>query len=33
MNLCHFDLSETLNATTDCSSGETPVTAVDVTDN
>ena len=29
----HFDLSETLNATTDCVSWETPVIAVDVTDN
>jgi len=29
----HFDLSETLNTATDCVSWETPVTAVDVTDN
>jgi len=29
----HFDLSETLNAATDCVRREIPVTAVDVTDN
>jgi len=29
----NFDLSEALNAATDCVSWEAPVTAVDVTDN